>query len=324
MKNWIRLLYVRFYNEKRNEEIVVGKTTDDSQKPRITISGNKYLSPVKDNFSIKIYNLRYDELIKIMQHELLSVEIYAGYLDEQDFYNFNAKCIFRGGVINILNEKREWKDNVATFVCASNLVAKGQKWRCSISLASGMNLYSAVKYISDRAGISSDIDPSLRYQFLKQATIATSSPSSYLEKIEKSNNDFFTNTDGSSGSDLSFFSVSNRKQTPLNINPKKGMMIGEAPEITSNGLTWTSLPVENYSCGQLVKIDNSWINSSSGQDSLSGTISVPNSIYLNSQGLYYIYDLGYSLDNTTGSFQVRIHCWSRSLFENVTEGATSK
>ena len=60
IRTWIRVLYVRFYNEANTMSLTIGKSVDDSQKPMISVSGNKYLSPVKDNFTVKIYNLTYN------------------------------------------------------------------------------------------------------------------------------------------------------------------------------------------------------------------------------------------------------------------------
>lgn len=319
IRTWIRVLYVRFYNEANTMSLTIGKSVDDSQKPMISVSGNKYLSPVKDNFTVKIYNLTYKQLIDIMEKKLFRIQIFCGYLDNQPFDSFDGKKIFDGGVINIVNDKKDWKDNVATFVCASRFVAKAQEWRCNVSFQSGINLYSAIKYIGKRAGMTNmNIDDSFKYKFLSEASTAESSPASYLEKISESNNSYFMNTDYSNGSEVNIFDSSRKTNRQIIIDPNKGMIIGDAPELTSNGLTWTSLPVTNYLPGDLAKIDNALINVSSGQDSYSGATSAPNAVYFDNQGLYYIFDLSYNLNNTSGDFLVKIHCKSKSLFKSLT------
>lgn len=323
-KNWIRLLYVELAQWGSTEWHVYGKTIDDSHKPHITISGNKYLSPVKDNFTVKIYNLPFTEIAKIQLQKLFHIQIFCGYLGGQQYNAFDGKRIFDGGIVNIVNQKTEYKDNIVTLVCASKLVAKAQEWRCNISFNSGINMYSAMKYIGKQAGLTNmNISDSFKHQYFEVANKATGSASSYLDKLSSTNNTQFFSADNSEGADFSAHSSREGGMRQIVIDPAKGMMIGSAPKLTSSGLNWTSLPVFNYLPGDLCQIDNSLIDTSQGQDSLSGTTSTPNTVYLNQQGLYYIFDLGYELDNTDGSFQVNIHAKTKDLFDNVT-GYTNK
>lgn len=324
IKNWIRILYIQFAKWGSSEWVRYGKTLDDSKKPRISITGSKYLSPVKDNFTIKIYNLPYSEILKIQIEELFHVQIYAGYLGNQAINQFEAKKIFDGGIVNILNEKKEYKDNIATFVCASELMAKAQQWRCNITFNSGINLYTAVKTMNRMAGMqNANISDSYKAKFMTQYSSASSSPSSYLDKISSTNNTYFMNSDTSSnGSSLNFWDSIRGGMPKIKIDPNLGMMIGSAPEITSNGLSWSSLPVYNYTPGALCEIDNSYINVTSGRTSYEGAIQTPNTVYLDKQGLYYIYQLDYTLDNTTGDFLINITAKAKDLFDNVT-GSTN-
>ena len=321
IKTWIRLLYVTFYNEDNTYSVTIGKTTDDSKKPAIVVTGNKYLSLVKDNFTIKIYNLPYKNLIDIMERKLFRVQIYAGYLNNQDPTNFEAKKLFDGGVINIVNDKRDWRDNVATFVCASRFVAKAQEWRCNITFASGINLYSAINYIGSRAGMTNmNISNDFKYRFKSAVSSAESTPISYLDEISNEDNQYFFNSDGSEDSEITAVNVGNQALRIIDIEASKGMIIGDAPELTSSGLTWESLPVYNYMPGDLCKIDNSLINLASGADTFSGAQSTPNAVYMSKQGYYYIFDLSYNLSNTNGQFMIKLHCKSKYLFDNVTSG----
>lgn len=321
IKTWIRILYVTFYNEDNTYSVTIGKTTDDSKKPAIVVTGNKYLSLVKDNFSIKIYNLPYKNLIDIMERKLLRVKIFAGYLNNQNPNSFEGKKIFDGGVINIVNDKQEWRDNVATFVCASRLVAKAQEWRCNLTFASGINLYSAINYIGTRAGmVNMNISDDFKYRFRSAVSSAESTPVNYLDQISNEDNQYFFNSDSSEDSDITAVNVGNRALRIIDIDADKGMIIGAAPELTSNGLTWYSLPVYNYMPGDLCHIDNSLLNVSFGTDSFSGSQGTPNAVYMSRQGYYYIFDLSYNLSNTNGQFMVKLHCKSKDLFDNVTSG----
>ena len=75
IRNWLRILYIKVAPWNSNQWSVFGKTMDDSKKPKIEISGNKYLSPIKDNFSVKIYNLPYSEIALIQMQKKFHIQI---------------------------------------------------------------------------------------------------------------------------------------------------------------------------------------------------------------------------------------------------------
>ena len=88
IRNWLRILYIKVAPWNSNQWSVFGKTVDDSKKPKIEISGNKYLSPIKDNFNVKIYNLPYSEIALIQMQKKFHIQIFAGYLGDQNYENF--------------------------------------------------------------------------------------------------------------------------------------------------------------------------------------------------------------------------------------------
>lgn len=333
IKSWIRLLYIKLASWDSNEWTIIGKTIDDSKKPRITISGSKYLSPLSDNFSVKIYNLPYSEIAKIQVMKKYHIQIYCGYLGSQSYDNFEAKKIFDGGLVSITCSKRDYKDSVVTLICANKTVAKAQEWRCNVSFNSGINMYSAIKYMTRQVGLTNiNVSDSFRNVYLTQANIAKGSIGNYFEELQSSGgNNYFMTTDGSEGNDISLFSNSRGGMRKVFIDATKGMIVGGYPQVTSNGLNWSSLPTFNYMCSDLCVLDNSYIDVSNNQDNYSGVTSgTPNSIYLNTQGsengrygLYYIYDLSYDLDNTNGNFLINIHAKSKDLIDNVTGTTTT-
>ncbi len=320
VKIWTRILYLNFINDDTGESLVLGKTVDDSQKPKIEITGTKYMSSVKDNFKIQVYNLTYIQMYMISKRQLYHVEIYAGYLNGQNYFNFTAPKIYDGYMINMLNTKKDYKDNVTTFIITSKLVAKAQQWRMNVSYQSGVNLYSMMKYIGEKAGLTNmNISESFKDTFMNDVASCDTSASSYLEKISETSNDCFMTTDSTSDSEISIFTLSDedRSRTTISIDPSKGMMI-DTPEINSSGLTFSSLPVLNYLIGDTIKIDNSYINTSEGQDNYSGSTKVPNAVYLNAQGLYYIWQVDYTLSNTNGDFKIQLTCKNKEMFDNLT------
>lgn len=324
VKLWTRLLYLEFINDDTGQTLTIGKTIDDSNKPRIEITGSKYISSLKDNFTIKVYNMTYLQIYTIQKRQLFHVKIYAGYLNGQNYFNFEAPNIYDGYVLNILNSKKEYKDSIATFIVTSKAVAKAQQFRLSISYQSGVNLYSMAKYIADKAGLeNSVISESLKTTFSEDLASCDTSATTYLDLIANSENSVFVTTDSTSDSDFSLIDLSDeyRPRTTIIIDPSKGMLIGDAPEINSSGLTFDSLPVVTYLVGDLINIDNAYVNVASGQDNYSATTKTPNAVYLNAQGLYYIWQVDYSLSNTNGDFKLHLTCKNKELFDNLTSSS---
>lgn len=320
VKIWTRVLYLVFKNDETNESLVIGKTIDDTKKPRIEITGTKYMSSVKDNFKIQVYNMTYVQMYTIQKRQLWHIEIYAGYLNGQNYFNFTAPKIYDAYLFNMLNSKKDYKDNVVTFMCASKLVAKAQQFRLQVSFQSGVNLYSMIKYIGEKADMTNmKVSESFKDTFASDVASCDSSASSYLEKISEANNNCFMSTDSTSDSELSVFDLSDesRDRTTILINPSKGMLI-DTPEINSSGLTFSSLPVLNYLIGDTIKIDNSLINLAQGQDNYSSSTKVPNAVYINGDGLYYIWQIDYSLTNADGDFKLTLTCKNKEMFENLT------
>lgn len=325
MKNWIRLLYVKFYNSNTGKYYVVGNTRDDSKRPRIIVTGTKELSSIKDNFMIRIYNMTYKECINILMYELYNVQIFAGYYYSNDTsMNDNGKCIFDGVMINISNTKKDYKDNVFNVCCVSKVLGSSNQYRLNLSLNSNINMYSAIKWVALHSNISkTSISNDYKMNFYTKVKDSTSSSSSFLSSISNSNSSLFINTDSSNGkSSINAWDIRYEDKRTYNIDINRGMIVGDAPELTSNGLTWTSLPVMNYMPGDTVIMDNSYIDLSSGTtSSYSEVIKTFNTNYLDSEGKYCIWTLSYNLDNyAVGAFQISIKAKAKSLYTTITGG----
>ncbi len=76
-KCWMRILKVELLSRITNTKLVFGEGGQDNL--RITITGTKYPATNKDKGIIKIYNLTYATIFKIMYGEYYKVRIYAGY-----------------------------------------------------------------------------------------------------------------------------------------------------------------------------------------------------------------------------------------------------
>ena len=143
---WMRQIEVRLYSQLNNSKIVYGGTSDSQLD--ITVKGNKYLSSLKDNGTITISNLTYAEITKLILGQYYKIEIWAGYRTQ------SLQRYFKGSVSYISDKIRARRDNETYILFASDMVAAYSQQRMNLTLNSGINLYSAFRYICLTNGIS--------------------------------------------------------------------------------------------------------------------------------------------------------------------------
>lgn len=309
---WKRVLYIRLTSNYNNKKVIeIGNTQEDSKKPRIVVVGHKYPSVYKDEFVIDIYNLSYKELIDIIRYKFYNVEIFAGY------ENLNVNKIFDGGIVYITNEKKEHNTTIAHLICASKLISRANVARNNFSIRSGMNMYSALQYINEMLEIkNANIDESFKERFIQESMVANKNIGSILDTFANSDNNIFVSTDSTNGEFYSIWSLDTSKQVATKIDTNKGMIIDGYPMATSEGIKFKSLPVTNYKPGMLISIDSEYIDVS--VSSLAQAIETPLTVYMDRNGLYYIFQLDYSLDNYgTFNFYVGITAKSRDVLTNI-------
>ena len=90
------------------------------------------------------------------------------------------------------------------------------------------------------------------------------------------------------------------------------------PSITKDGIDFTVLPFFNFMPGdELILDDTSLINVS--VDSLSSYSSNPEpEHYVDAEGKYFIKQLSYTLQNRGSDFSCKLHCYAKSLYDNIT------
>ena len=149
MKAWMRVLRVTLTSRKLKKQMVFGNSQFTTGFDlAIDVSGYKYLSSLKDNCTVKLTNLTYNEVMQIIVGEFYDVKIEAGYRDS------SVQTIFDGGVLYISNAREDATTNTVIILCASKLVARYSQSRINLTLNSGINMYSAIKFGLKRAGIS--------------------------------------------------------------------------------------------------------------------------------------------------------------------------
>lgn len=309
---WIRVLRVRFTSTLVKRELVFGTSIDNKKKnflePNIEIEGYKYMSCLKDSCTIKISNLQYSDIVRLIQGQYYNVSIEAGYRDG------NVNKIFDGGVLYISNTLGDNKTHTAIILCASKLIAQYSQKRLNLTLNSGINLYSAIKFVCKVAGIpESNVSTEFKRKFLQDVSNVNTTCGSWIEQL-CNNNSFIANSDSIASSTFSIFDAAKNNKL-INLESSTVDLTGGYPRLTSDGLKLTIMPTMSLMCGDVIKLDNSIID-----------ISVTNSkaanknyaAYLDKDGCYLIKEQEFRLENRGSSFSIELICMARSLLSNLT------
>lgn len=310
MKAWMRDLQVSFSSSLMKKQLVFGTQWKQGKDDlAISIEGTKYLSSLKDSFTIRISNLTYGELIQLIKGQYYDIEIKAGYRSR------GAETIFKGAVIYMSYEKKSPTTNTVIVLAGSKLVAKYGQSRMNLGLKSGINMYAALKFICKRAGVSNaNIDQSLKNRTINDVASVQGTAASWIDNFCSSNN-FIASSDSSYSNDATIINPYKTNNRVIKLDSEKVTLVSGYPKLNSDGLSMTILPTFNFMPADVIVIDNSIIdisvNSASGKE-------FNKAAFLDEDGKYVITQLEYDLNNRDDSFNVNILAKARSLFSNIT------
>jgi len=306
---WMRILSIKLISKKFKTSLTFG---DNWKKGgidlNIYVNGTKYLSPMKDECVVTITNLTYKELITLINGEFYEIEIYTGYRNANEF------IIFKGGVLYISNELGDRKSNDVKILCSNLLVAKYGQSKMNISLNSGINMYGALKFITQRAGIKNGyIDEKFKRFTLKESEAQTQNITSWLDTLGRTQG-FVMNGDSSLGSDVSIWSpyISNRRV--IKLRDDNIILTGGYPTLSSEGLNLAVMPTINLCPGDTIILDNSIIDI--GTDSRDEAMKNLGQ-FLDRDGKYVITEIEFELSNRDADFSYKIKARAKSLWNRI-------
>lgn len=304
---WMRVLHVTLISEKLNRSMTIG--ADKDVNPTINVTGHKYLSPLKDSCTIEISNLSYAEIVQIINGQYFDAYVRCGYVGSVEM------TIFKGGVLYITNDIDEVHSNVVTILCASQIVAKLSQSRLNLSFNSGINLYSAIKFICDTSGIKNGhIDDALRKTYINDIISANDSVGGWIERLSTQFDGTFANTSGGGGADLSVMNVFKSNVRLIKINEQTISLTNGKPRLSSDGLKITVMPTFEFNPGDVISIDNANVN-------LSGFGPYENiEPFLDKDGQYMIFEMNYKLENRGSAFSIELLCKARQMFTTYLNG----
>ena len=285
LKAWMRDLQVILTSDTMKSSIAFGqewkKGKDDIS---IEVKGTKYLSAMKDSFTIRITNLTYSELVQLIVGKYYGIEIKAGYRSR------GSQTIFKGAVIYMSYEKQDVTTNTVIILAGSKMVASYGQSRMNLSLNSGINMYSALKFICKRAGITNaNIDEDLKNRVIRDTASSQGTVGSWLESFSAVNN-FIVDSDSSYGNDATIISPYRTNNRVIKLDSDKITLVSGYPKLNSDGLSLTILPTFNFMPMDVIVIDNSIIDISVDSNS---SKQFNNSMYLDEDGKYLITQIIY-------------------------------
>lgn len=307
MKAWMRILTVSLSNGKN--KLVFGDNDEaSSYNFDIHVSGSKFMSSLKDTCRINISNLSYETIVQIIQGKYYDVEIKCGYK------SFGAITIFKGSVLYISNILESDRTHTICILCSSSLLAKYGQSRMNLSLNSGINIYTALKYISAKAGIKSqNISNQLKKSFSQGTKTANETAASWLNRFATDNKFLVLNSDGLDNATFSIFDASKGRSRTIKLDNKLVNLDGGYPKMTKDGLNLSVMPTFSFACGDTIQIDNSLIDISVTNQS-----EVQNNLgyYLDKEGYYMIFEINYELENHASQFTIQMRCKAFSRISN--------
>lgn len=314
MKAWMRLLKVTLTSEEMCKQITFGDREDNQLA--INIIGYKYLSTLKDNFSIEINNLTYNEITYLLAGKFNLCKIEVGYRD------LGYHTIFDGGILYISNKMNSDRtSNTVYIICASKLIAQYNNKKLNLSLRSGINMYSALKFICEQAGVNNcRISDEFRTKIINETLNTSSNLSTIIENITSSSDTYFSTSDSSEGGSIINIGDSYREnERVIKLNEDNILLVNGYPKLSTNGLTITTLPTFNFIPSDVIVIDNSLLDISlTSYDEVKSTPNI--GAYLDSDSKYFITQVSYSLSNRDDEFTCELLCRARSMVSYITGG----
>lgn len=311
---WRRELEIILTSEKLKQRITFGNNWKKGlQDLNIKVTGTKYLSSLKDRFTVTISNLTYKEIATLISGQFYDIEIKAGYRTS------GVHTIFKGGILYISNVLGDRKSNDVVILCASKAVAKYGQSRMNLSLNSGINMYSAISFICGRAGINSSncyIDEDFKARILQEHIICNNNITSWLDTL-CDNEGWVVSTDSSLGSDIAIWNPYRKDVRKIKLETSTIILVGGYPTLDSDGLKLAVMPTFGFCPGDTINIDNSIVDIGiTNEDDAYRNLGQ----FMDRDGNYIIYQIEVELENRGSNFSYNMLCKAKNLWSNLRLG----
>lgn len=313
---WKRRLAIKFSSleaVKNGKGMSITIGDNDDVNFTIRISGGKKMSMLQDKGTIEISNMSYDTIAQIINFKLYKIEINVGY------ENGNFFTIAKGEVSYIQQKIKANRDVTLYIMYASEFVARWSQSRINYSIRSGINVYDMLNYLFIREGIpKTNLSKELKSLTLSNIQADNQKMSTVIEQaLASSNTGFCLSTDSSF--DNAVVSVTDLKgKKAFVIDPNMININNGNPTISSSGLAISFFPVYDFCPGDVIKIENRIIDTSSGMTDAESVISTFNANYIDQNGCYLIREVNYTFENRGDNFFLDCKAIALSVISGIT------
>lgn len=291
-------------NERTGVQLQGVNSRFNSADLAISVSGNKYMSTLKDNCAVKISNLTYVQIIELINGQYFNIKVEAGYRTG------SVTTLFEGGIMYISNLRESVDTNTVTILCASHIVASYGQRRVNLSFNSGINLYSAINYVCKVGGVPNpNISTQFKKKFLEGIENANATAGQWVEQLTKKNGSYISSSDCIGNSFMTLFDSAQTNCRVIKLNEDNLLLTNGFPKMTTEGLVFSIMPTFAFQCGDTIVMDNSLIqiNVQSQNDAMKNLGGL-----LDENGQYMIYEQHYELQNRANNFYIEIKAKTRS------------
>ena len=303
--------------EDKDATLLTGQSVklNKTEQHTIKILGTKNLAMLKDNGVVEISNVEYDTIAMIMLEEMYDITIKVGYESTGTLETY-----FHGEVCYMSQKIHSHHDVTLYLPYASRAVAAYSQKRINFTGISSVNIYTMLEYLTTLVGDSATLSPSLKQRTMDRAI---SESGTFTDLITECTADLgetyqFSTDDSISGSVINCTTFSDKRF--INLVDMGGVISikNGNPTVTSSGLEMTVLPFMNFVPGDIIQIDNGWIDLSSGMNNADAVKNTFNTSYLDKDGQYMIYEIHYAFANRGAEFELRIKARALDYFKNLT------
>lgn len=314
---WMRDLVIKLKSKIYNvDDLVFGTRNSKNEylnnQLNIEVNGVKQISSMLNQGTVKISNLTYAEIYRIIEGQFYEIEIWVGYRSQ------NLERYFKGEIAYISDEITMKKDNTCTIIFASSFVARYSQSRININLIPNMSMYGILNYICLQKGIdTSTLSEDLKQRYIKEVISAYDTPANFIESLSNNSNDLISNIDSSLDNQvINMGTINDKRQIvidPSTINFSKGN-----PSISKDGLRISLFPTFNFIPGDIIYIDNSYVNRT--ETSLEGVQKNWKNNYLSTNGGYMIKEIDFIFQNRGNTFELDIQAIGLNIINNIVGG----
>ena len=295
----------------------------DSNTTFMRVKVSKYLSHIKDEVLIELYNFDQNTFNLMKTYDTVTVSV--GYKIKRNSSNEWEYRKFLVCVMSILIVTTDKSELVTpkTIIIGSSRYRKNNK-KNTLTIKTGTTLFNTLSLLCKRCGIRAKIDENLKKNVLKNDLVVDDENRAIHQLLRDYDFINVNNDNNGENYDIEFMNVSRKELfKSFEISPENGSLIKDWVSLDGDGnISFTSMANRyNYKIGDIISVDNKYfdqyVSSSNQYREYQKTNRKLEKIEKNNNSSYYIIiQLEYDL-NLKGSYEVKITARPKYEFSRV-------